>query len=402
MTTPSSTLHTCPACGLLCDDIAASAISSQTLSCERAARFYARSVPATPPQVCGQAVSLTAAIDAAARLLQQAHAPLIAGCSTDVHGARALVSLARHTHATVTHLNAASTLRNMQVLQHRGWQTTTLTEVRNRCDVLLLVGTDVVSHNPRFFERVIWVDEAMFTAPQARQIIYIGPQHLNTQPGTAPDGRAPHHVVCEASAIPAVVSALRALILDRPVTQPEVAGVPLETLQALAQTLKSAHYATLAWVAKDLHDAHADLTIETLCETVAALNQQSRAMGLPLGGSDGDTSVNYAHTWLQGVIPQAPELANHDALVWVNSFSPQQSPPAFDGPTLVLGPADAVLSSPPAVFIPIATPGLDSAGQQFRVDGSVTLPLSAVTTSAQPTLSEIVARLVSALEGVRA
>jgi len=402
MTNQEHIMHTCPACGLLCDDITGEAIAKQQFSCGKAAKFYARTTSGAQPQVGGKNVPLEDAVKAAVGLLKQAEAPLVAGSSTDVHGARALVNLSQHTGAAMTHLNASSTLRNMKVLQHRGWQTTTLTEVRNRCDVLLLVGTDVVSHNPRFFERVIWVDEAMFTAPQARQIIYIGPQHLNTHPGTAPDGRAPHHVVCEASAIPAVVSALRALILDRPVTQLDVAGVPLETLQALAQTLKSAHYATLAWVAKDLHDAHADLTIETLCETVAALNQQSRAMGLPLGGSDGDTSVNYAHTWLQGVIPQAPELANHDALVWVNSFSPQQSPPAFDGPTLVLGPADAMLSSPPAVFIPIATPGLDSAGQQFRVDGSVTLPLSAVTASAQPTLSEIVARLVSALEGVRA
>lgn len=402
MTTPSSTPHTCPACGLLCDDIPNDPHARQSLGCARAMQFYARTVPDTPPQVCGQPVSLQAAVQAAADLLRQAKAPLISGGSTDVHGARALVSLARQTHAVVSHLNAASTLRNMQVLQHRGWQTTTLTEVRNRSDVLLLIGTDVVSHNPRFFERVVWVAEALFTKAHDRQLIYIGPQSLNTQPGVSPTGRASQHLVCDDADIPAVVAALRALILDRRLTASHVAGVAMTTLQALADTLKAAQYATLAWVAKDFDHAHADLTIETICETVAALNQHSRAMGLPLGGSDGDTSLNYTHTWLQGVIVQAPSPRNHDALVWVNSFSPQTPPPEVAGPTLVLGPADAVLPNTPAVFIPVATPGLDTAGQLFRVDGSVTLPLTPVHATRHPTLSSVIGMITQALEGAPA
>jgi formylmethanofuran dehydrogenase subunit B len=398
MVNTEQTMHACPACGLLCDDISADTIAKQQFSCGKAAKFYARSTSlSVQPQVNGQAVSLAQAVKAAAKLLQQAQSPLIAGSSTDVHGARALVSLANQSGADMTHLNADSTLRNMKVLQHRGWQTTTLTEVRNRADVILMIGTDVVTHNARFFERVVWVDEAMFTEPSARQIIYLGGDKLKTQAGVSPDGRAPQVIACASEHLPEVVSALRALIMNKPVAGESIAGVPVSTLAALAETLKAAKYATLVWVSKDLHFEHAELTIENITETVVALNQKSRAMGLSLGGSDGDTSVNYAHTWLNGVIIDAPNWQDHDAVVWVNSFSPEAMPPAEVSPVIVLGAADSKFTTPPAVFIPVATPGLDTGGQQFRVDGSVTLPLTAAKPSDVPTLSKVVALIEQAI-----
>lgn len=399
MTNQEHIMHTCPACGLLCDDITGEAIAKQKFSCGKAAKFYARVTSGVEPQVQGRVAPLAEAVKAAAILLKQAKAPLVAGSSTDVHGARALVSLAQHTGAAMTHLNASSTLRNMKVLQHRGWQTTTLTEVRNRADVILMIGTDVVTHNARFFERVMWVDDAMFTDSKARKIVYLGGDQLNTKPGVAPDGRAPEVIACDAEHLPEVVATLRALVMDKPVQVEKVAGVAVSQLKTLAETLKAAKYATLVWVSKDLHYDHAELTIENITETVVALNQKSRAMGLSLGGSDGDTSVNYAHTWLKGVIIDAPEWESHDAVVWVNSYSPEAMPPAGTAPVIVLGAPDSKFETPPAVFIPVATPGLDSNGQQFRVDGSVTLPLTAAKPSDLPTLTQVVAMIETALQG---
>ncbi len=399
MTNQQDSMHACPACGLLCDDISGDAIARQQFSCGKAAKFYARVSTGAQPQIAGRAASLTDAVTAAVAVLKQANTPLVAGSSTDVHGARALVRLAQHTGAAMTHMNASSTLRNMKVLQHRGWQTTTLTEVRNRADVILMIGTDVVTHNTRFFDRVVWVDDAMFTDPAARKIIYLGGDKLSTKPGISPDGRAPEVIACAAEHLPEVVATLRALVMDKPVTAASVAGIAVSTLKTLADTLKAAKYATLVWVSKDLHYDHAELTIENITETVVALNQKSRAMGLSMGGSDGDTSVNYAHTWLNGVIIDAPEWESHDAVVWVNSYSPDAMPPAGTGPVIVLGAPDSQFDVTPAVFIPVATPGLDCNGQQFRVDGSVTLPLTAAQPSDLPTLSQVVALIEAQLQG---
>ena len=79
-------------------------------------------------------------------------------------------------------------MRNLLVLQNSGWQITTLTEVRNRVDFLLIISSDIVSTFPRFFERVVWNASSMFGQDTAaREIVYLGGRDLNTQPGVAPD-----------------------------------------------------------------------------------------------------------------------------------------------------------------------------------------------------------------------
>ena len=72
-----------------------------------------------------------------------------------------------------------------------------------------------------------------------------------------------------------------------------------------------------------------------------------------------------------------------DALLWVASFGPEPLPStlADDVPVIVLGhPALAALTgkrNAPTVFIPVATPGIDSGGHLFRIDATVVAPLQA-------------------------
>ncbi len=393
---------TCPACGLLCDDISLKSIRDNTLKCDKAKHFFARASGDATPKIKGQPASLAQAVEAAAILLKTSKTPLFAGLSTDVNGFRAVQNLAQATHGKMTHMNATSSLRNYKVLQQFGWQTTTLTEVRNRADVILLVGTDAVTRNPRFFERVVWVDDAMFVQPSERQIIYLGGEGLNTQAGVSPNGTAPMVLDCALTALPEVMAVLRALVADKPVKVTEVGGVTVASLQTIADILKTAKYATLAWNSKDLDFPHAELTIQNITETVVTLNQKTRAMALPLGGSDGDTSVTYAHTWLNGVIPQQADLSEHDAVVWVNSFSPKTSAPETSSPLIVLGAPDSQFAKTPDVFIPIATPGLETDGTLFRVDGSVVIPIYATRDyskqeSSLPTLAQVVTQIENAL-----
>jgi len=282
-------------------------------------------------------------------------------------------------------VNHVSTQRNMRVLQSSGWQTTTLTEVRNRADLILCIGTDIVSHNPRFFERFVDA-EGMFV--EKREVIYLGVEHALKGEWVLPS---------RAEALPEILAALHALVLGKTLKVETVADLKMAELQTLADKLKNAKYAVLAWIAKDLDFPHAELAIQQITQIVAALNQTTRASGLPLGGSDGDTSVNYAHTWLNGLILNG-ETNTHDATLWINSFNAEKLPPKSDAPLIVLGNANSVFATQPDVFIPVATPGLDCSGTLFRVDGSVTLPLKKVRENSLPTLAEIVRQIVVQLK----
>jgi formylmethanofuran dehydrogenase subunit B len=177
---------TCPACGLLCDDIcierdSAGQLKMRDKGCAKSVTFFERTPQTSSPSINGKPATLNEAIKAAANILQNANQPLFAGLGTEVQGMRSALSLADKVGASLDHMNAYSSFRNTLVLQNSGWQVTTLTEVRNRVDLLLIIGTDIVSHNPRFFERNIWNEESMFGQDtNSREIVYLGGRSIET------------------------------------------------------------------------------------------------------------------------------------------------------------------------------------------------------------------------------
>ncbi len=400
MSNPSALINaTCPACGLLCDDVVVSVTPplngqvASTSTCSKSIAFFSQASLDTSPRILGKSVTLAEAMAEVATILKNSKQPLLAGFSTDIAGFRAAHRFAEKTNAGLAHMNATTTWRNLKVLQSTGWQTTTLTEVKNRADVIVCIGTDVVQHNPRFFERVVWTKEAMFVDPQARDIIYLGGQGLDTSYGVSPSGKQPSILPCAPAQLPELTAALHALVNGKVLKSNQVAGVPMADLASVAERLKQAKYAVLVWIAKDMDFAHAELAIQQITQTVVTLNETTRAGGLALGGSDGDTTVNYAHTWLNGLAIQQETLPVHDALIWVNSFSPDKPLPKTAKPLIVLGHPAIKFEVEPEVFIPIATPGLDCDGTLFRVDSSVVLPLKQVRERNVPTLAQVLVQV---------
>lgn len=383
---------TCPACGMLCDDV-----NPAKPSCTKSAVFFGQTPTNTSPTIAGKTVSLAQAVEKVATLLKEANQPLIGGLSTDLTGFRAAYQLASETNATLAHMNAVTTWRNTKVLQSTGWQTTTMTEVKNRADVIVCIGTDVVKHNTRFFERIVWPKEAMFVDNEDRNVIYLGGENLDTSHGASPKGKQPTVLPCDSTLLPEVTAALHALVAGKKLRVDAVAGIAVKDLTDIATRLKEAKYATLIWVAKDLDFPHAELTIQQITQTVVELNKNTRAGALAMGGSDGDTTVNYAHTWLSGLAIHQEVLPEHDALIWVNSFSPDKTIPDTGSPTIVIGNPNTQLKNEVDVFIPIATPGLDAAGTMIRVDSNVILPLKQVKETDLPTLADVFSQVEAAL-----
>ena len=415
---------TCPACGLLCDDIVLENNQVANTNCPKAIAFFEQPLTDATPQINGKRATLQQAITQAANLIKASQQPIFAGLSTDVAGFRAIYNLAQQTNGSLQHVNAQSTARNMKVLHSTGWQTTTLTEVKNRADVIVCFG-NIAVHHPRFFERFVDCD-GMYVKAKQREVFFIG-ENIKFKAAISSKAAPASLLACRADDLPEITLVLRALVAGKTLVATEVAGVKVSDLQAIAEQLKAAKYAVLAWVAKDLDFAHAELTIQNITETVAILNQTTRAAGLPLGGSDGDTTANNANTWLSGLALK-DEVVEHDLMVWVNSFNPEallsKQPPAKDKPLIMIGNANLVgaatrreaylnnsdglsrrVAAPtemhnantPDVFIPIATPGLDCSGMLFRVDSAVILPLKKIRENNLPTLAEVISQIESLL-----
>jgi formylmethanofuran dehydrogenase subunit B len=413
---------TCPFCGLLCDDLTVEMAADGKLNvrergCQKSVTFFGRTPHTPSPRVDGQPTSLAAAVQRAADILKSARHPLIAGLGTEVQGMRAVMSLADRSGAALDHMNSSGFMRNIQVVQNSGWQITTLTEVRNRVDLLVIVGTDIVSDFPRFFERVVWNKESMFGQDTStREVVYLGGRNIDTRAGISPDGRQPDVLPCDLERTPDVIAALRALVSGKTLHAAEVGGIATAELAELAGRLKAAQYSVVAWAAGTLDFPHAELTIQNIAELVKTLNKTTRSSGLPLGGIEGDMNANQVGAWISGYpmrTSYARSYPEHDpyhfsaerllasgeadALLWVSSFNPERTPPQTQLPTVVFGHPDMQLEQEPQVFIPVGMPGADHNGIMFRSDNVVALPLQQLRDSRLPALAAVLTAIEQAL-----
>lgn len=370
----------------------------------------------TQPRIHGKEVTLDQAVSHIADLLINSKQPLIAGLGTDLNGARAAMALADKSGATIDSYYSPAAFRNILVLQDTGYMTTTLTEVRNRVDLLVLVGTDIESTFPRFYERMVWNKESMFGQDiESREVIYLG-KTPSGDASTSPNGKKAQVIACDNADLPEVVSVLRALVKGKQIQAETVAGVAVSDLSALADKLNAAKYSVVTWSAGQLDIDHAEATIQNVCEMIKEINATTRSNGLPIGGKEGDTTVNAVASWQSGYPMRTtfnrrfPDydpflndsrriLANDesDLFIWVSSFNTAVTPPQSSANTIVLGRSGMQFETEPEVYIPVGVPGIDHEGRTFRSDSVVSVPLRKLRDSGLPSVFEVLSAVEQAL-----
>jgi formylmethanofuran dehydrogenase subunit B len=409
-----------PFCGIASDDLTIKVDGNQVEIIENgdAVTKAGFETPITDllPRINGKEVSLDEAVAHAANLLRQAKNPVIGGLATDLNGNRAAMALADKSRATVDNMDSAASFRNTLVLQDTGWMATTLSEVRNRVDVLLVVGTDIEADYPRFFERMVWNDESMFNQDiESRQVIYLGKTPSGTA-STSPQGKQAQVIDCDTADLPEVLSVLRALLKGRKLQATEVGGIAISELEALAATLKEAKYSVVTWASSHLNFDHAEATVQMICEMVKDLNLTTRSNGLMLGGKEGSVTANSVASWQSGYPMRTnfnrgfpdydPYLSDTarmiendevDALIWVSSFNVNRTPPQTNASTVVLGRSGMTFDNEPEVFIPVGVPGIDHAGRTFRMDSVVSIPLRKLRDSGLPSTFDVLTAIENAL-----
>lgn len=410
-----------PFCGMGTDDLKIK-IEGMSLTvlengCSINTPAFEQAITDTQPRVNGQIVSLAVAVAKAAELLKNTALPVIGGCATDVNGMRGLLALADRCGAVVDNMNFARARNNFLALQDAGWMNTTLAEVKNRCDLLLVVGTDLEAVMPRFLERYIWNAEPMFIEhTDQREVIYLGTPPSG-KASVSPAGKPAHVLPFNIDDLPDVIAVLRALIKGKPLYAEQVAGVTIADLQRVADKLKAAKYGVITWAAGAITFRHGELTVQTLSEMIKDINSQgTRCSGLPLAGKEGDQTANQVCGWTTGYpartrfsrgYPEYDPFLNDttlllaegeaDALVWVQAFNSTAIPPVTDLPTIVVARSGMVFTQEPDVFIPVGTPGIDHVGHAYRMDNVVAIRLKKLRDSGLPSTAEVLNAIEKAL-----
>lgn len=410
----------CPFCGILCDDLEigrrGASLEVRKNGCGKAIAGFQRAAIASQPQIAGRDVTLAEAVAEAARLIGAAKLPLFGGLGTDVEGMRAVMAIAERGRGVVDHALSDGQYRNFEVLQTSGWFMSTLTETRNRADLIVVVGSDVHTLHPRFFERIVATPDPMFLAEgRKRTVVFIG-AGLDTS--AAVGGRIGDVISlpCPLPMVGNVIAAMRARMKGVPVTGADIGGVTMAAIDDLVRRCTAAEYGVMVWAPPSLAYPTADLTVRAVSDLVKDLNRTTRFACLSLGGNEGAVSAGAVSTWQSGFPLRVSYASGQpaydpqrfaatrllasgetDLLVWIASFTPDLVPPESGVPTVLLGVPGMKLAATPAVSIPVGTPGADHAGRLIRCDNVVSLPLKTLRRSALPAVADVLAAIEHAL-----
>ncbi len=411
-----------PFCGIGTDDLSVQvdgiALRVTENGCAVNTPAFEQPITDTNPRIDGQEVSLEQAVSKAAEILNSSNLPVMGGCATDVNGMRALLAVADRSGAVVDNMNFTAARRNFLAMQDAGWMTTTLAEIKNRCDLLLVVGVDLEAFAPRFYERYLWNEVAMHLPDTSgRNIIYLG-KAPSGDASTSSDGRKAKVLRCDDQDLPEVMAVLSALVKGNPVIAESVAGIAIAELQQLAEQLQAAQYGVVTWAAGALNISQGELTVQVLCNLVKDINDQgSRCSGFPLGGKEGDQTANQVCGWTTGYparirfsrgYPEYDPFLNDsdllltngeaDALVWVQAFNTAAVRPQTQVPTVVIGRSGMNFDKQPDVYIPVGTPGIDHAGHAYRLDNVVAIRLKKLRNSGLPSTADVLNAIEQALQ----
>lgn len=418
------TCGTCPFCGLLCGDIsfsppqtAAPATNSSLKQCERAITSWGLAQPVSTWTLktlrAGRAIAAETALAEVVALLQTVPRTLFAGLGTDVAGVRATIDYAQQVNGILDHAHSDALQTNLQLLQHAGWISTTLSEVRYRADIVVGFGDSLLERFPRLLQLCTPSAEVGTSRPPPK-VFLIGTDDI--------DFRSRSLLITDAETISLRrqdwLSAIYYLEQDvvgtlaTPTCAPAVAA-----LAAIAAALKSSQYSAWIWSAADFVNPGDDLILTAIIRLIGHLNQKQRAAVLPLGGSNGDVTAQQVCSWKTGFplrqsisltqVDYQPRryraldvLRRHDcqAAIYISAFEPIEPPIEFwnvTGPKIIMGHPALKSAVKADYFFPTGIPGIDHDSHLFRGDGVAVISVEKKRAALAPAVADWMSKLLT-------
>ena len=413
---------TCPHCGILCDDLSINVNGSQVtpinadnqhcLKAYQDASFEDSMVFSS--SVNGENTPLDDAIKKATDLLKNSQHTLVSGLIADVQSCREAIALTDKLHGVIDHANGTGMLANMAVMQRFGQVKTTLAEARNRADNIIIFGAEVLDRFPRFLERILTPKTSLGDDNTVNKTITII-DSVTVKTQKTYSHKNIQHIKLNAPTLDSIIQNLQRIVFAN-LEQCDQDDTDTQSLIHVYQSILNSNYTTLVWNSSLFDKKFAEQSIQALTIMSKEIMKTHRCVGLSLGGSKGEITASHVATWQTGVpLPISfstgapihdPVIYNGvkmienkevDCLVWIATYSPDDTPPDTDIPTIVIGHPKMKLNQNSAVFIPVGIPGVDTRGLACRTDSVATLPLPKIRTVDLPSAQNILVKLTSML-----
>ncbi len=408
----------CPGCGCLCDDLRVTPDDANLPvvhpQCPLAEAYF-REAPATAEdcRIDGRAATLQEGIAAAARLLREAHAPLLFGLGeTTNETVRTILDLADSLEGIVDATHPTFFDPTGRVLQTTGLVTCSLGEIRHRADVVVYWGCDPLTTHPRHLERYSAHPTGRFI-PQGRQGRYL--LSIDRRPHATSDQCDAFLPLPPEKQI-AALQYLAALAHDKhlpPSVIQQHLGPLAEALRQLYGRLRQARYFVLVLGERFLDPALGRVPLELLAHTVRALHEDTRGAisicrpgpnwigaagvvasrtGYPGGASLAGGSPQYDpenHQLARLLATGRVDAALYLAGAWQAGLANPVAQALAKLPKVVLGHRARDTQIENGIFLPISRPGWSGGGTMSRLD-DLPLPVRALETAAVPDAQTVI------------
>jgi formylmethanofuran dehydrogenase subunit B len=468
---------TCPFCGCCCDDVEVIVEDNKVFDVRNACALGASKFMGynrhrnTKPLIRknGELVeaSLEEAIERCAEILANAQYPLLYGWSnTSCEAIRVGLEMAEEVGGVIDNTTTACHGPSILAIQDVGIPGCTLGQIRHRADLIIYWGCNPWSAHPRHierytalsegrFQRAIWkrylsrliLESARKKRYRAASLIFKGgaatlPAEREEKWILPPPGERKMVVIDVQRTRTAdladifikvkpggdydVLQALRALIRDEELDVDEVAGIPVEKLEELADLMVNARFGVLFFGLGLTMSVGKLRNVEAAIKLTRDLNMYTKFLIMPMRGHFNVTGANVVFTWQTGY-PYAVDFSHgyprynpgetsaidilsrgdaDAALVIasdpVSSFPRRAVENLVKNPLIVIDPSLSPTALMADVVIPSAFVGIEAEGTTYRMD-HVPLPLKKVVDPPQGILTdeEILQRILRKVREIK-
>ncbi|MEM2123491.1 MAG: formylmethanofuran dehydrogenase subunit B, partial [Candidatus Bathyarchaeia archaeon] len=274
-----------------------------------------------------------------------------------------------------------------------GISSSTLGEVKNRADLIVYWGANPVHAHPRHMARYTLMARGRFRrSRRERTLIVVDVRRTDTAK------LADLYIQVKPNSDYELLSALRAAVRGEEIEQEEVAGVPLEEIEKMAELMIGCEFGALFYGVGLTMSRGKSRNIDAALSLVRDLNSRTKFTILPMRGHFNVTGANEVTTWLSGYPfgvdysrgypyynpgdTTAIDLLRRgecDAALVVASDPAAHFPASItrafmEIPIITIDPLRSATVEISDVVIPTAILGVEASGTIYRMDG---VPLEA-------------------------
>lgn len=396
------TVHTqviCTLCGCACDDLEittengrivkakfACSNAYERLTCFQQVRSYNPVITVNGQR---REASLEAALSKAAEILAAAKYPLLYGWSnTSSEAIRVGIELAEELGGVIDSTSSVCHGPGIEAAHEVGESTCTLGEVRDRADLIIYWGCNPTQAHMRHMSRYSSHSKGRYREGRKdRKVIMVDVRN------SLSSRTADQLIQLTAGKDFEFINALRLAIRDEALEADEVAGVPSEKIEELADLMVNCEFGIIFFGVGLTHSSGRDENVAAAISLVRDLNMRTKFLIMPMRGHHNVTGTNKVMTWQTGY-PFAVDFSHGyprynpgetsavdllsrgecDAALIVASdpiaHMPHQAAKKLSEiPMVLLEPIPSATGLLADVHIPVAVVGIECTGTIYRMDG---------------------------------